>query len=347
MSKRTVSQQEGSLGQRFIQYIFENQGEWIIRGQEEDYGIDLEAELAPEDVEGYIIKLQVKTSQSVRIVKKSVAVRITRSMLKYASSCRIPIVLIAIDLGQRQAWYLWLQEWLVNLHRSGKSLASIGKTVTVHIPIDHTLQSGLDNRLKRIARWETDIQLVLSLTDTLRTAVSVGSESVMTSLTGILEQVDRTFQDFPVETLIDEVIRLGPRIWGTLEGYQISKPLYTFCREFGNRFSTDHIRRLVIRGNTYSRTGINALGLLYDNFPEHIASLNLIKKLGKEADPRVIYYCRLRERYLGKKSIELLASSTDFTIGDLTLDPKILSWLHDRWANRGDSAFLDYVIQKT
>ena len=42
MTKRHKSQRIGSRGHRFVQYLIECNGDWIARGQEEDFGLDLE-----------------------------------------------------------------------------------------------------------------------------------------------------------------------------------------------------------------------------------------------------------------------------------------------------------------
>ena len=45
MAKRSTAQKIGSLGQRLVQLAVEESGLWIVRGQEEDFGIHLEIEL--------------------------------------------------------------------------------------------------------------------------------------------------------------------------------------------------------------------------------------------------------------------------------------------------------------
>ena len=50
MAKRTDSQRIGARGERLVAYMIESSGGWIVRSQDEDFGIDLEAEFAEQSV---------------------------------------------------------------------------------------------------------------------------------------------------------------------------------------------------------------------------------------------------------------------------------------------------------
>jgi len=52
MAKRAESQRIGSAGQRLVEHLIEKTGTWISRRQDEDFGIDLEAELSAPVVRG-------------------------------------------------------------------------------------------------------------------------------------------------------------------------------------------------------------------------------------------------------------------------------------------------------
>jgi hypothetical protein len=36
-----------------------------------------------------------------------------RKYLEYARNCRYPVVFLLIDIRREQAWYLWLQQWVI------------------------------------------------------------------------------------------------------------------------------------------------------------------------------------------------------------------------------------------
>ena len=344
MANRSSAQGIGSRGQHVFAGIFGNSKAWILRRQsEEDFGIDFEAELAEPNVNGQLLKIQVKSSLKLSLVKGSIAYRVDRQLLEYADACRIPVILVVVDLGKQTAWYLWLQEWIFAQNAAGKRIATLPKTVSVRIPQENRLTDGLNEAFKSIATWKTKIQIARSLGDAFRSAVSLESEETCKGILAVLKGLTGQYDDFPVESVVSEVLQTGERIWATEEGNRLSRILFTLCREYGNRFEAEHIRRLVIRGESYSRTGINALGLLYDNFPKHLKALNL-PKLFRHETAQVGYYCKLRERYLGKQSTELLGPRTDFAIDGLDVDKTMRDELLLKWANRGDSAILDYLV---
>jgi hypothetical protein len=61
MPRRTPSQRIGSLGHRVAAAQFERHGNWIVRNQEEDVGIDMEAELSDPDPTADFLKCQIKS----------------------------------------------------------------------------------------------------------------------------------------------------------------------------------------------------------------------------------------------------------------------------------------------
>ena len=149
-----------------------------------------------------------------------------------------------------------------------------------------------------------------------------------------------------LDSLIEKVIVLGMGIWATHEGNKVSQLLFKFIREYGEKLKANHIAKLVIRGNECSRTGLNALGVLYENFPKHAISLNLPARFEHFADPRLHYYCTIRERYLDSKSPWWLSEKNDLTVGKLKADfSSINTSIFDKWANRGDSVIFDYVFE--
>ncbi len=342
MATRTESQKIGAEGHRFVQFVISSNDGWIVRGLEEDFGIDLEAELTEEGVNGYILKLQVKSSKNIKVTENIVSTNIPTSLVRYANTCRIPVILIIVSVTEKKAWYLWLQKWIVDLRKSGGSIEDLGKSVTVYVPSNRTLETGLEDDLKKIARWATDTQLVLSLADTLRTAAAIRSQGIMDAIAKLLITAEESYEDYPIEIIVDEVLNLGPQIWATEEGYEVTQILFAFCRNHGDRITAKQIHRLIVRGEAVSRTGINALGILYDEYPKHIAKLNLPALFKGHEDPRAGYYCRLREKYLGNTMLDIVGQGKDVTIDGVTFDTE--SFI-DKWPNRGDSAFLDYIYK--
>jgi hypothetical protein len=182
MSTRTIAQVIGSQGQSLVAHIVNSSGGWIARTQDEDFGIDLEAELAMPHVSGQLLKIQIKTSRKVKSTGTSIICRIPRKLALYADSCRIPVIFVRVDLERQQAWYFWLQEWLLERQRRGLRISDMPRTVIHEIPMVQTLSAGLHEQLRAIAQWRTKIQLSLTVNDAIRTAAAVYDHVVLITL---------------------------------------------------------------------------------------------------------------------------------------------------------------------
>ena len=343
MAERTESQVLGSQGQSLVAHMINSSGYWIARAQDEDFGIDLEAELSSPRVTGQLLKLQVKASKSIETADDGVTCRIPRKLAAYADSCRLPVILVRVDLERQEAWYLWLQQWLLDKRRSGLSLNDLPETTPHHIDVSSTLKNGLAGELRNIAQWQTDTQLVLTVNDAIRTAASIYDFDVLNHLVALLDKLDVVNEEFPVNLVIERALELGVSLWATNEGNQASSTLYAICRHFGQSFTAEQIWRMVTRGESCSRTGINALGILYDEHFEHTIKLNLVPLFLEHPDLRIAFYCNMRERCPGRKLSECLHEAYGSQFASLTLDPRLEEDLLHIWPNRGDSVLLDYL----
>jgi len=342
MAKRTDSQRIGAQGQRLVAYLAESAGGWIARSQDEDYGVDMELELDTPEVAGQILKVQIKTTSQIAITDRGVPIKVERSLASYADLCRAPVLLVQADLERKEAWYFWVQRWLMDKRQGGFGIHSLPESSTEYVPVTQTLTNGLRGDLHDVARWSTETQLVLTLNDAVRTAAAVYRLEILNSLLDLLGKLDSISESFPVDLIIDQAITLGTRLWATPEGNQAANALFAVCRKLGSRFTADQVQRMVLRDDSYSRTGVNALGFLYDEYPDHAASLGLVALL--ESHPPVAYYCKLRQAHPGRKTMEMLRTPDLFALGGWQLDPQSLDRIFDKWANRGDSAILDYLI---
>lgn len=333
----------GSQGQSLVAHLINSTGEWIARAQDEDFGIDMEAELAVPHVSGQMIKIQVKASRSVQISENGVFCQIPKKLAVYADSCRLPVVLVRVDLGRQDAWYVWLQQWLLDRQRSGLRMEDMPELVTHHIPSDRTLQKGLLEDLRDIAQWKTRTQLVLTVHDAIRTSATVYDYGVLNHLVALLDQLGIANEHFPINLVIEQAIALGDRLWATHEGNRASSTLYAICRHFGQNFSADQIWRMVTREESTSRTGLNALGILYDEYYDHIAGLNLVQLFFKHPDKRIAFYCHLRESRPNAQFFDCIHSGFEVQFADLAIHPSLKEDLLSKWPNRGDSVLLDYL----
>jgi hypothetical protein len=343
MSTRTDAQALGSQGQSLVTHLINSSGAWIARQQDEDFGVDLEAELAVPDVSGQLIKIQVRASRSVPITEKGVACQIPRKLAVYADSCRLPLILVRVDLDKKQAWYVWIQQWLLDRQHSGHRLDDMPDEATYHIPPDQTLQQGLVDELRKIAQWRTRTQLVLTVHDAIRTSAAVNNYRVLNHLVALLDELGIANEHFPINLVIDQAIALGSQLWGTDDGNQASSTLYAICRHFGQNFSADQIWRMVTRTDSVSRTGLIALGILYDEAYDHLANFNLVEFFLKHSDKRIAFYCHLRELRPKAGFLSCVKSGFDVHFANLAIDPSLRNDLMNKWPNRGDSVLLDYL----
>jgi hypothetical protein len=342
MTLRSIGQETGDLGEKLFAYrVAEDRG-WICRKLGDDFGIDFELELAEPEVTGHLLRVQVKSSAAVKIEGGCISLQVAVSLLRYAESCRYPVILAVVDTTTRNAWYLWVQEWLMRKEVPIRTLNQA--TLHLEIPDGNRLELGLRDTLRPIARWQTGLQVTLSLKDCARVASFSGNVKVLSAVARLMSESAGMLDTGVLQVIIRQVISLAEASWRSHEGWELSQALFTFCREAGNLFDVTDIANLVVRESTYSRTGITALGLLYDNFLEHLQPFCLPKYFEQSGDWRIAYYCALREKYPGKKSEEVLfGKTTEFAIGSLTVSLTDRDeWLH-KWANRGDSFILERV----
>jgi hypothetical protein len=320
---------------------------WLARSLDEDFGVDCEAEYIPIEARGDVLKLQFKTTRKTTIRSGRVRFSVDRKYLEYAWNCRYPVVFILIDIERENAWYLWLQDWIFKnqCHESISDRKS--SSTTIWVEANFTLSFGLDGELRTIAQWRGPTQLALSLLDAFRAAIAVHNQDVLSVLTDLLEKVAPALPDSAINDVIQQAIRLGNRLWGTPAGNTVAAQLYRLVRRFGDRMMLGSIDAMVIRGDTYSRTGVNALGILYDDHSEHARSLNLVGHFMQKDLASVAYLCALREAYPQKNGIECMNVLAGFEYGGVRFrfdDDNAPTGFLDKFANRGISAILDYLV---
>jgi len=247
---------------------------------------------------------------------------------------------VLVDTKAKEAWYLWLQDWLLKIRGAEGRLDLDQSSWTCWVPEQQTIAAGLSGDLKSIARWKGETQLILSLMDALRSAAAIYDRTTIDVLTSIISSKAPTVADASLNALIDQAINLGDRMRGTPGGNQVADQLFALVRRHGARISRPTIHDLVIRGDSYSRTGVTALGILYDEFFEHLKSLNLPNYFLK-IEPHVAFYCGFREAFPAEKSTNLFVDPTGFVFAGLEYSQPDMFW--DKYANRGPSALLDYL----
>lgn len=341
MPRRTVSQQIGSLGHRVAAAKFERLGGWIVRNQEEDVGIDMEAELSDPDPSANFLKCQIKSFKGKSAAR---AVRLKNDFLRYAYECRLPVILVLVETQTGDGWFCWLQG-CIEVRRLQRSIYGEATHTSIAAEWLSPLDSTGNDELRTIARGIHPVARATQLRDLIRFALETHDAELVEAANGLLLRYRKELSYFPVDPVVNEVLSIGGRIWGTLEGNALSELLYMLARFYGDHFTRGQIRRIVVREDTYSRTGINVLGILYDEFPDRMKDLRLGEFFNDHDDRRISYFCNLREKYQGIPVFGLMTGDYDCALDGHNVHPSVKDRGADKWANRGDCAILDYVFQ--
>jgi hypothetical protein len=341
MPRRTPSQRIGSLGHRIAASAFERLGSWIVRNQEEDVGIDIELELSDPDPSGHFLKCQVK---SFKGRGASTKIRLKNDFLRYVYECRLPIVLAQVEVISGNVWVCWLQG-CIEMKRLQQSIYGTKHYTTINSEWLKVLDNSASEQLKFIARGVHPIARGAQIRDLVRFALETHDHDLVGAANKLLFKYREDISHFPLDLLVDEILSIGNRIWGTIEGNALSELLYLLARLYGDNFTKEQIKKLVLRGDSYSRTGINALGIMYDEFPEKMRGLRLGDHFRTHDDWRVAYFCNLRDKYPGVSVFGLMTGEYDCALDGCDLLPSVKDSGFNKWANRGDCAILDYAYK--
>jgi hypothetical protein len=85
---------------------------------------------------------------------------------------------------------------------------------------------------------------------------------------------------------------------------------------------------------------MNALGILYDHHRVHISAMKLPQRFQALESLQLEYYCTLREKYPDRNLTSLIVSGELTACGVKSENDMLM----DKWASRGDSAVLDYLV---
>jgi hypothetical protein len=352
---RTLAQKVGDSGQNLVRALFDNHPSWMCRSQDLDYGIDLEAELAPADGSGQrpsgkLLKLQVKSSEAVRRNGRLVSVTLPRSFLRYVEQFRLPVVLIVVDISTQTSWWLWLQAWLLE-NEAQLSETKEEATVSVRIPDDQTLETGLDSELQRVASGQHSVATVLALRELADVALSDARHlRLFEGVLSLLDDIEAPNRIQTAERIIDLLVGFGPNA-GYWKSAQLVPQLVAAVKQLGNLFSLKQVLRMVCRGEAYSRAGLYGLATLYDRWPDHARKLEIPAAFNAAELEDVSWYCSVREHYPELDSIRLWAALADrklprthFGNLDLMDDEDLPHRLYTKWPIRGDSVLLDNLV---
>lgn len=346
MAKRTRAQRTGSTAETFVFDMFDNHPKWMPRRQDRDFGIDLEVELANEvhdgqEFLGRLLKVQIKGSEDLDIKSQHVALRLERDYIDYVNQFRVPVILVAVDVANARAWYLWLQEWSLN---NVVRLETRTETVTVHIALNQTLEFGLDRELVAVARGETATSMLVALRDLTAAASLLNKQDILSSSLEMLKKVDDPKRTWGIDAFIDTFINEKFPPW-EFDSFPLQVRIMIY--RLGDMLTSEDIKKLTIKGEDriYYR-GINFLQALYDSWSEHAVSLRLPEMYKSLNFLELEWYCLLREHYRGEDGNDLRWKfihdpKMNSRFGSLRLTEKHDLMEHEH--TRGDGVYFLYL----
>lgn len=350
MNKRNDSKVIGEVGEMFVAYLFLKTRNWLARLQQMDYGVDIEAELAEPAPNGELVKVQVKSTDSITIKEKLVHYREEKEYIKKFLDYDLPVIFVVADTKNEKAYYVYLQEWA---ERNKEELYdSKHSTIVIKIPVIKELHWGLNGQLKTIAKQKTWVSHTRLINKLIHSATEMKKIEMKEYLINEMERDGQEYarQFIQIEDILEKVEELGQKIRGTLDGNIVQDTLYTVCREFGDYFTLDDVLRIVFREGNLSMAGLTALSILYDTYPVHMRGLNIPNTLMKEYDMEsnfhLYYYCKLREKYIDKEDVDFSSKNDEL---EMEIDGYILDdYFYDEfWSvypNRG-TAFFIYCVR--
>ncbi len=347
MPIRSPSQKIGDAGERLVERIIDDHPDWIARRQTHDFGVDLEAELAPPSqsgqlLKGKLLKIQVKAFGTVTQRSGFVSVQIDRSLINYANGFHIPFIVAVVCDSSKGIWWCWLQEWaLLNDSR----LTKTSETLAIRIPLVNTLEHGLNHALPAIVTGANSNAMILSLRNILAQAGGWENRKVAEGVIGLLNDIHGPSRDWALERIIGDLLDLGQNAlyW---EAQQSLPLLFALIEKAGDTFTAEQVFKMVARGDTYSRTGLNALSFLFEHWHEHAVELALPKLFGSRGLPELAWYTAMRERFHHKGMfayhiLDQQERDLRFESAFLVLDEDARDYIFLKYPNRGDTVLLD------
>lgn len=352
MPKRSLSQRIGDKAEQIVLAEFDTHQSWVCRTQSKDFGVDLEAELAnasfvDQDLTGKTIKIQVKGRQKCDVKQGYVIVTVDKDFVNYAAEFRVPFLLVLVDCTTECAWYVWLQEWLIDNEELFYSTDH--KSIQLRIPIENSLKVGLGHKIEMIAEGSTTSSIILATRELLEVLIENHEWQLFDQALKLAINVSDPSRTALIGKIANKLIGFGPHcgFWKTAK-YQY--PLNSLVQLAGDALSLSQIKRLVVRGESYSRAGLSGLDALYDTWPNKAKEMRLGHVFNQLDIFELGWYCRFREKHPEISSIEFATTIIQMGIeenqlGFLALNPTQM--VQDRvwqtWPNRGNSAVLDLL----
>lgn len=148
-----------------------------------------------------------------------------------------------------------------------------------------------------------------------------------------------------INLVLEEAVLLGNKLWNTPKGNELGQQIFSLVRKHGAQMGIDSIDLMVRRSDSYSRTGLLGLSILYDEFFDYAKSLNLINYFEDEGLYEVAFYCALREHFADGDDFSACLRSPEFEWGGFKVGCD-KGYVISKYPYRGASVVLDCLKSK-
>jgi len=139
------------------------QFDWKFRSYDQDNDIDGEIEIFDKierdgekisETRAEFVKVQLKASTNLEYKENQVKFDCPVKLLHFVDVCDQPIILVLFDVNQREAYWVWLHEYIYNiLDETNSGWRKNSTTVKLHIPLEKkvTTSDEFKNNIMKIA----------------------------------------------------------------------------------------------------------------------------------------------------------------------------------------------------
>jgi tetratricopeptide (TPR) repeat protein len=333
MVQRTSSQKTGTKGEQLVSYWLES-SDWVVRKMHPDFGIDLEAELDRPLVSGKLVRVQVRTSDTLKWSGDQLRTKVNTSLLRYASECRVPVILMRVGLRPQEAYWVWLQDYVARNRLNPAETGHSFTTIRIH------RRDGFnptDERLRSIAMGTSPAHVALGLADVCVAAASSENWPLVESTIDLLGEIQAPYLPRSRE-VIQPLVELA--IGGEPEAKTAKEMLRKIARVDAGAFTPEDLFRLIVpEPGYYTHSGVDLLATIHDAAPDVFAQMNL-RQL-ERASPLLEYAIEILRANPTERSLSIIAFGN--LIGRKIGIPRFVQNGVDFWDVKHDGRFSELL----
>ncbi|MFE0625225.1 DUF4365 domain-containing protein [Priestia aryabhattai] len=296
----TENQLRGYMGEFFVAYRIVHNGKWIARTEQNDQGIDIEAQLVKDmEAKPWRMKVQVKTTQGLTRNNRQITFSSSDLTKKYITKflgSHEAIILCIVDVDEenniREVYYEIIKEW-VEENKKYFEKKDMDSKVTIKIPDSQTLDFGLNGELTTITEKPSKPKEQL-----MKLILETTNEKYKEILSNIMN--DKTAFETRISVVVEKIKQPLNDIDSVNE---LVNELKEKVRNYGHRFNIEDLKDIlsIIKYDTRLIAKVyHVFGILYDMHPSKMKKLMLPKFFYENKYHKLAYYCFWREYHINK-----------------------------------------------